>query len=74
MPEARFLITADEAAIWTARPLGTIRRWSSEGRITRYGSGRGNVRFDVRELPSKRIGPDGEVVPGAVPGPCECPA
>jgi hypothetical protein len=69
MPEPRLLITSLEAAVWTGRPVSTIRRWASEGRMTRYGEGRGNVRYDVRELPAKTIGPDGEVVPGSVPGP-----
>lgn len=74
MPEQRFLITVHEAAIWTGRPLSTIRRWASEGRITRHGSGRNNVRFDVRELPPKSVGPEGDMIPGPVPGSCGRPA
>lgn len=46
------LITATEAAEWTGRPVGTIWRWASEGRIKRYG-GRGRyARYDLRELPA----------------------
>ncbi|MBQ1164432.1 DNA-binding protein, partial [Streptomyces sp. A73] len=33
------------------RPASTIRRWAAEGRIRRYGSGRGKVRYDLNELP-----------------------
>lgn len=51
------LVTAKEAAIWTGRPVGTIGRWGSEGRITRYGA-----RFDLRELP-----PANDDGPGAAP-------
>ena len=46
-PMEPILVTAKEAAIWTGRPVGTIGRWGSEGRITRYGS-----RYDLRELPA----------------------
>ncbi|MFF2475097.1 helix-turn-helix domain-containing protein [Streptomyces sp. NPDC058066] len=48
------LVSAADAAYYTGRPVGTIWRWASEGRITRYGEGR-NVRYDVRELPCKTV-------------------
>lgn len=48
---APVLVTATEAAEWTGRPVGTIWRWASEGRISRYGTGKG-TRYDLRELPA----------------------
>jgi hypothetical protein len=42
------LVTAADAAWYTGRPVGTIWRWASEGRITSHGG-----RYDVRELPGK---------------------
>jgi len=48
------LVTAAEAAHYTGRPVGTIWRWASEGRITRYGSGKA-VRYDLDELPRKIV-------------------
>lgn len=68
MPEPRVLINAVEASPWTGRPIGTIRRWAFEGRITRHGKGRGHVFFDVRELPTKTLDPAGGIILGAVPG------
>jgi predicted site-specific integrase-resolvase len=44
------LITEDMAAHWAGRPGVTIRRWAHEGRIRRYGSGRGKVRYNLWEL------------------------
>lgn len=44
------LIDLADAAYYTGRPASTIRRWAAEGRITRHGSGRGQVRYDWREL------------------------
>ena len=41
------LITEDMAAHWAGRPGSTIRRWAAEGRIQRYGTGRGNVRYNL---------------------------
>lgn len=49
MEPLRYLTTA-QAAVYTGRPVSTIRRWATEGRITRHGSGK-NVRYDLRELP-----------------------
>lgn len=48
------LVSAADAAYYTGRPVGTIWRWASEGRITRYGHGK-QTRYDVRELPGKTI-------------------
>jgi hypothetical protein len=62
-----FLVTEELAAVWTGRPASTIRRWASEGRITRHGRGRGNVRYDLAELAAKTEGEDGAVIPGRAP-------
>jgi hypothetical protein len=48
------LVTAEDAAWYTGRPVGTIWRWASEGRISRYGSGKA-VRYNVHELPGKIV-------------------
>ena len=48
MPSA--LVDEEAAAYYAGRPGVTIRRWAHEGRITRHGSGRGKVRYNVREL------------------------
>ncbi|MER6534702.1 helix-turn-helix domain-containing protein [Streptomyces sp900105755] len=61
------LVTAADAAYYTGRPIGTIWRWASEGRINRYGHGK-NVRYNVRELPGKTIDPvTGEMHLGEAP-------
>ena len=62
-----FLVTEELAVIWTGRPAGTIRRWAAEGRITRHGHGRGNVRYDLAELHAKTEADDGAVIPGRAP-------
>jgi hypothetical protein len=41
------LITEDMAAHWAGRPGSTIRRWAAEGRIQRFGEGRGKVRYNL---------------------------
>lgn len=51
MPSRLPLITEADAAYYAGRPGVTIRRWAHEGRISRHGKGRGNVRYDLRELP-----------------------
>lgn len=59
------LVTAREAAIWTGRPVGTIWRWASEGRIRTHrppGGRKKDARYDLRELPAATD--DG---PGAAP-------
>ncbi|MFP3986896.1 helix-turn-helix domain-containing protein [Streptomyces sp. E11-3] len=61
------LVTAADAAVYTGRSVGTIWRWASEGRIHRYGHGKG-VRYDLRELPRKLVDDwTGEVTLGAPP-------
>jgi hypothetical protein len=45
------LVDEESAAWYAGRPASTIRRWAHEGRINRYGSGRGKVRYSVYELP-----------------------
>ncbi|WP_331445850.1 helix-turn-helix domain-containing protein [Streptomyces xanthochromogenes] len=53
------LITAADAAYYTGRPVGTIWRWASEGRIHRYGHGKG-TRYDLLELPRLTVDEWGE--------------
>ena len=70
------LIRADEAAWWTGRPVGTIWRWASEGRISRYGTGK-SARYHLDELPrARRDEHTGEIleVPPAPPLPAGCRA
>lgn len=55
------LVSAPEASLWTGRPVGTIWRWASEGRIRRYTTPAG-TRYDLTELP-----PSTEDGPGTVP-------
>lgn len=62
-----FLVTEEYAVIWTGRPASTIRRWASEGRLTRHGHGRGNVRYDIVEMHGKTEDEHGNVIPGATP-------
>jgi len=50
MPSELALVPEEAAAYYAGRPGVTIRRWAHEGRIQRYGSGRGNVRYNVYEL------------------------
>ncbi|MFD8919443.1 helix-turn-helix domain-containing protein [Streptomyces sp. NPDC059569] len=61
------LVTAADAAYYTGRPVGTIWRWASEGRISRHGSGKA-VRYDLDELPRKTVDErTGEVALGEPP-------
>jgi hypothetical protein len=61
------LVIASDAAYYSGRPVGTIWRWASEGRITRYGTGKA-TRYDLRELPRKTVDPwTGEVDLGEPP-------
>ncbi len=62
-----FLVSEEYAAIWTGRPPSTIRRWASEGRITRHGQGRGRVRYDLAELHPKTEDEHGNVILGRAP-------
>ncbi|NML55375.1 helix-turn-helix domain-containing protein [Streptomyces sp. R302] len=50
-------VTAQDAAYWAGRSVGTIWRWASEGRITVYGQGK-NARYDVMEIEPARRDPD----------------
>lgn len=45
------LVTATDAAYYTGRPVGTIWRWASEGRIRRDGAG----RYELADLPRKTV-------------------
>lgn len=46
------LVSADVAAVWAGRPIGTIYRWASEGRITRHRLEAG-TRYNLHEIPPK---------------------
>lgn len=48
------LVTAADAAYYTGRPVGTIWRWASEGRISRYGTGK-RARYDLTQLQPKTM-------------------
>ncbi|GGU62717.1 helix-turn-helix domain-containing protein [Streptomyces lavendofoliae] len=56
-PGTPALATATDMAYWTGRPVGTIYRWASEGRITVYGEGK-NARYDLMEVPAAERDPD----------------
>ena len=45
----RCLLTTAEAASHYDLPASTLRRWASEGRITRYGTP-GRARYDALEV------------------------
>ncbi|CAH9419511.1 hypothetical protein SGL43_06566 [Streptomyces globisporus] len=46
--------TAADMAYWTGRPIGTIWRWASEGRLTVYGTGK-QARYNLMEVePAER--------------------
>ncbi|MEU2674204.1 helix-turn-helix domain-containing protein [Streptomyces sp. NPDC007164] len=61
------LVTATDAAYYTGRPVGTIWRWASEGRIARYGTGKA-VRYNLAQLPRKTVDDwTGEVTLGDPP-------
>lgn len=55
------LATAADMSHWTGRPVGTIWRWASEGRITVYGTGK-KARYDLMEVPPAVRDEDGNVV------------
>lgn len=69
MPSQLALVNEEAAAYWAGRPGVTIRRWAHEGRIKRYGTGRGNVRYNVHEIPKGRRDEDTRelIEPGPVP-------
>jgi len=61
------LATAADVAYWTGRPVGTIWRWASEGRITVYGRGK-QARYDVMEIdPAVRDEDDNVIAPTPAP-------
>ncbi|MFF5445472.1 DNA-binding protein [Streptomyces sp. NPDC012888] len=62
-----WLVTASDAAYYTGRPVGTVWRWATEGRITRHGTGKA-TRYDLREMNRRRVDEwTGEITPGAPP-------
>lgn len=44
-----WLVTAEDAAYYAGRPVGTIWRWASEGRLLKVGKGK-NARYDASGL------------------------
>lgn len=50
MPGGPALADDHAIAYYTGRTASTIRRWGAEGRVTRYGSGRGKVLYDAHEF------------------------
>lgn len=44
-----WLVTAEDAAYYAGRPVGTIWRWASEGRITKIGHGK-TALYDAATL------------------------
>lgn len=67
------LVPEDLAVAYTGRPATTIRRWAHEGRITRHGRGRGQVRYDLLELHSAWQDENGVIHPGPTPAMPEQP-
>jgi hypothetical protein len=64
------LVDEEAAAHYAGRPRVTIRRWAHEGRIQRYGKGRGRVRYNVFELnPAIRDEDTGELLEAGSPPP-----
>lgn len=61
-------VKGDEAAYYAGRPIGTIWRWASEGRIRRSGHGKA-ARYWLPDLPhALRVEDTGElIIPGAPP-------
>jgi hypothetical protein len=48
-----WLVTAEDAAYYAGRPVGTIWRWASEGRLMKVGSGK-HARYDASKLNKAR--------------------
>lgn len=46
------LVSADVAAVWAGRPIGTIYRWASEGREGVHRTGSGTL-YDLNVIPPK---------------------
>jgi hypothetical protein len=55
------LATAADVAYWTGRPIGTIWRWASEGRIAVYGHGK-NARYNVLDIDPATRDEDGNII------------
>lgn len=69
MPEPHF-VTEELVAHWTGRPASTIRRWGSEGRITRYeehGLRKNGVRYNLMEIDPATRDSDGNLTPTPAP-------
>ncbi|GGV45810.1 helix-turn-helix domain-containing protein [Streptomyces spectabilis] len=67
--ETPTLVTAADLAYWTGRPVGTIWRWASEGRLTVHGHGK-NARYDLNETTAAERNPDTrELITPAPPPP-----
>lgn len=62
------LATAADVAYWTGRPVGTIWRWASEGRITVYGHGK-QARYNLLEVEPAERDPDTFEVKTPAPAP-----
>ncbi|MGW0780340.1 helix-turn-helix domain-containing protein [Streptomyces sp. NPDC002913] len=60
--------TAADMAYWTGRPIGTIWRWASEGRITVYGTGK-QARYDLMEVEPAERDADTFEIKSATPAP-----
>ncbi|GAB3213308.1 hypothetical protein GCM10027294_43650 [Marinactinospora endophytica] len=48
---APILVDIAAASVWTGLAPGTLRRWASQGRVTRHGAP-GRLLFDLHELPA----------------------
>ncbi|WP_435601338.1 helix-turn-helix domain-containing protein [Streptomyces sp. C10-9-1] len=68
MPPTPALATAEDAAYWAGRAVGTIWRWASEGRITRYTT-RAGTRYDLMEIEPARRDPDTTALLEPAPAP-----
>ncbi|MGW4076057.1 helix-turn-helix domain-containing protein [Streptomyces asiaticus] len=66
MPSTLALATASDVAYWTGRPVGTIWRWASEGRITVHGHGK-QARYNLMEIDPAQRDEDGNIIPTPAP-------
>lgn len=67
MPSVALAAAAD-MAYWAGRPVGTIWRWASEGRISVYGKGKG-ARYDLMEVDPAERDPDTRELLAPTPAP-----
>jgi hypothetical protein len=56
------LVSADVAAVWAGRPIGTIYRWASEGRQGVHRTDSGTL-YDLRVIPPKNDDGPGQPPP-----------